>query len=175
MYFVAKLQGCANLAKRAPIYDEFISRHRALYTSDCRWLQKKKSKGLRSGYSGGQATGPPHPIHLLGYVEWGWLCTTIEKCTGASSRMNPTIWCVVAVLPFLFCPDEDVIAGFFNPNTALQISAFVLPFPLSWSSSSLRLLILQFSPSKRGLRPIPCSMLICRHLVACYHRSEFIG
>ncbi|GFW89967.1 hypothetical protein TNCV_3741531 [Trichonephila clavipes] len=28
MYFVAKLQGCANLAKRAPIHDEFISRIR---------------------------------------------------------------------------------------------------------------------------------------------------
>ncbi|GFV06225.1 putative RNA-directed DNA polymerase from transposon X-element [Trichonephila clavipes] len=26
MYFVAKLRGCANLAKRAPIHDEFISR-----------------------------------------------------------------------------------------------------------------------------------------------------
>ncbi|GFX15617.1 uncharacterized protein TNCV_2131051 [Trichonephila clavipes] len=28
MYFVAKLQGCANLAKRFPIHDEFISRCR---------------------------------------------------------------------------------------------------------------------------------------------------
>ncbi|GFU14342.1 hypothetical protein TNCV_2916101 [Trichonephila clavipes] len=40
----------------------------ASYTSDFKWPQKKKSKGLRSGKCGGKNTGPSRPVHFLGYV-----------------------------------------------------------------------------------------------------------
>ena len=31
---------------------------------------KKKSRGVESGDLGGQGTGPPRPIHLLGYLSF---------------------------------------------------------------------------------------------------------
>ena len=31
---------------------------------------KKKSRGVKSGDLGGQGTGPPRPIHLLGYLSF---------------------------------------------------------------------------------------------------------
>ncbi|GFV96744.1 hypothetical protein TNCV_3388371 [Trichonephila clavipes] len=40
------------------------------YISNCKWLQKKKSKGLKSWEQGGKTTSPPRPINLPGYVAW---------------------------------------------------------------------------------------------------------
>ncbi|GFW42534.1 hypothetical protein TNCV_4257281 [Trichonephila clavipes] len=48
----------------------------------------KKSKELKSGERGEQATGPLLPAHLSGYVSWRWLRITLEKCLGAPSRIN---------------------------------------------------------------------------------------
>ncbi|GFT43498.1 hypothetical protein TNCV_815431 [Trichonephila clavipes] len=61
-----------------------------------RWLQKKKSKGSRSGESGGQVTGLQRPINTPEYETWKWLNHAIEKCAGAPSCINHTSWCVVA-------------------------------------------------------------------------------
>ncbi|GFV62140.1 hypothetical protein TNCV_4109431 [Trichonephila clavipes] len=55
----------------------------ASYTSDFRWRQKKKSKGLRFRKRGGETTCLPLPIHLPGCVAWRWLHTAIQKCAVA--------------------------------------------------------------------------------------------
>ena len=40
---------------------------------------KKKSRGVKSGDLGGQGTGPPRPIHLLGYLSFKTWRAAIEK------------------------------------------------------------------------------------------------
>ena len=40
---------------------------------------KKKSRGVETGDLGGQGTGKPHPIHLLGYLSFKSWRAAIEK------------------------------------------------------------------------------------------------
>ncbi|GFS51676.1 hypothetical protein TNCV_613601 [Trichonephila clavipes] len=66
------------------------------HTSDFMWLQKWKSMGLRPEERGGQTTGVPRLVYILGYVTGKWLRTAIKKCSGALSCMNHTFRGVVA-------------------------------------------------------------------------------
>ncbi|GFX42778.1 hypothetical protein TNCV_2197351 [Trichonephila clavipes] len=68
------------------------------YTSDFRRPQKNKSKSLRLRKRGGQATGPPNPIHLPGYVGIKWLCPAIEKWAHAPpciTTRSDTWWLIL--------------------------------------------------------------------------------
>ncbi|GFV76781.1 uncharacterized protein TNCV_4730011 [Trichonephila clavipes] len=50
--------------------------------------QKKSSRQERSGYRGGQCTGPPRPIHRSPHVASKRFRTEILKCAGAPSCWN---------------------------------------------------------------------------------------
>ncbi|GFU89900.1 hypothetical protein TNCV_1287811 [Trichonephila clavipes] len=69
------------------------------FTNDFIWHQKKKFKGLRSGERAGQVTGLPRLIHFPECVICRWLFTRIDKCAGASLRMDPKFWCTLAGTP----------------------------------------------------------------------------
>ncbi|GFW26897.1 hypothetical protein TNCV_1377401 [Trichonephila clavipes] len=69
------------------------------YKSDFKWLQEKKSKGLRAGKRGGQAKDSPYSIHFPGYVAWRWFHNAAEKYAGVPSWMNHIFWYAVACIP----------------------------------------------------------------------------
>ncbi|GFW34337.1 hypothetical protein TNCV_220631 [Trichonephila clavipes] len=59
--------------------------------------QKKNSQKLRYGELGGQATRQPS---LPKICSMEWLLTTMEKCAGAPSCRNHTLWCAVTDTPY---------------------------------------------------------------------------
>ncbi|GFT62081.1 hypothetical protein TNCV_3812401 [Trichonephila clavipes] len=65
------------------------------HTSDFRWTQKKKFKGLRSGECGIYTISLPYPGYLPVYEVRMWEFTAIEKCSGAPPCMNHTFWSTV--------------------------------------------------------------------------------
>ncbi|GFT31396.1 hypothetical protein TNCV_608291 [Trichonephila clavipes] len=91
------------------------------YTSKFKWLQKKKSKGLRSGERGDQATG-----------------TTIERSAGVPSCRNPAFWCAVAGI---LCSNSERRGNFAYvqvSSTLPRHSAFV--WPLLWLHSMVTII-----------------------------------
>ncbi|GFU62121.1 uncharacterized protein TNCV_2428261 [Trichonephila clavipes] len=60
--------------------------HWRLIRQGFQMTQKKKSKGMRSGDNGGQATASPHLVHLSGFVAWG--CQVIYSQFGLAIQQN---------------------------------------------------------------------------------------
>ena len=53
------------------------------YTTCFMCPQRKESRHVRSGDQGGQATGPPRPIHRFPKVDLRWFLATMPKWAGA--------------------------------------------------------------------------------------------
>jgi hypothetical protein len=82
-----KFLACCVLSENLPQFDFGVSSSSTgdEETNDFKWPHKYKSSGYKSGERGGQAIGPPLPIHRPGSFRFRYLRATRLKCAGTPS------------------------------------------------------------------------------------------
>ncbi|GFW42644.1 hypothetical protein TNCV_257051 [Trichonephila clavipes] len=137
-------------------------------TSDFRWSQKKKFKGLRPRECGGQEADQLRPIHLPGYVvgnapeSKNVLVLNYARTTRSGAQR-----------PVLSAATLGEVRNLHTcPTAAISLHSFIHSPRLAILLQTATIIAI-FTDEPWFVTP--CSMIICRPHAASSHLSEFVG